>query len=108
MTEEKYPTALETLDVSLIVDLKNAQSMLTALIHKIGNAAIVERPSKERLLYAYSLVQKFRDYLNAEESSNVQEVVDSLKSIQQSISEYEMSYYIIENLLEDPTNESKG
>ena len=74
---------MSNLNVSLTVDLKNAQSTLNALKRKVSNgvstASDVE--TKERLLNLGVVVSLFSDYLNAQEKNDPKKAVELLESL---------------------------
>lgn len=64
----------QTLDIDLIIDLKNAQSMLHALHRKINNKKLASKFDGKRLVNLAGMVEAFNNYLEAEEMEDLNEV----------------------------------
>lgn len=64
----------QTLDIDLIIDLKNAQSMLHALHRKINNKELASKSDSNRLVNLAGMVEAFNNYLEAEEMEDLNEV----------------------------------
>ena len=101
MTKNK-PIKLSSLDVHRIVDLRNTQSVLNALIRKIHNATAVGTEEGVRLERAVLLVREFGNYLQGEELSDKKIITDSLEALKVVIEETQKLYS------EEPTKTSEG
>ncbi len=93
---EVNPIELGILDTSIMIDLKNAQSTLHALRHKLSNKVNVATKdvTKLRLLRMSLLVEEFAEYLQAEEFNDMVEIADALGDLHYIAAGTEIAYGI--------------
>jgi len=92
----RTPINLGVYDMSIIMDLKNLQSTLQAVRHKLNNrqSIVTAENIKLRMLRVSLLLEEVTEYLKAEEDNDMVEIADALGDIHYIVAGTELAYGI--------------